>query len=84
MEQFRGPIERYVFIRLLEKSDAEDVLQEIWLTAYRRFGDLKDKQAFLAWIMAIARTKCADHFRAKARKMEIPLEITEEMLLQLL
>lgn len=80
LAEYRRPIERYVHFRLASPHDADDLLQEIYLTAYRRFGDLRDRQAFLAWLMAIARSKCADHFRAKARRMEIPLEITEELL----
>ena len=80
LREYRRPIERYVKFRLPSPADADDLLQEIYLTAYRRFGALRDKQAFLAWLMAIARSKCTDYFRAKARQMEIPLEITEEIL----
>ena len=80
LEEFRRPIERYVRIRLHSQHDADDLLQEICLTAYRRFGDLRDKKAFLAWLMAIARSKMTDYYRAQARKMEIPMEISEEML----
>lgn len=76
--QARGPVERYVKFRLPSAADADDVLQEIFLTAYRRFPALRDRQAFLAWIMAIARSRCADYFRARARQMEIPMELREE------
>jgi len=69
-----------VRLRLGSPHDADDLLQEIFLTAYRRFDALRDRQAFLAWLMAIARSKCADFFRAQACKMEIPMEIREEML----
>ena len=79
LSQWRRPVERYVHFRIASQADAEDVLQEIFLTAYRRFDALRDRQAFLAWILAIARSKCLDYFRAKARQMEIPLEIREEM-----
>lgn len=80
MSRYRRPIERYVRFRIASDADAEDVLQEIYLTAYRRFHALRDKQAFLAWITAIARSKCLDYFRSKARRMEIPIEIREEIL----
>ena len=78
--EYRRPVERYVRIRISSHTDAEDVLQEVYLTACRRFPALRDRQAFLAWILAIARSKCLDYFRAKARQMELPMEIREEVL----
>ena len=80
LNEYRRPVERYVRIRLSSHADAEDVLQEIYLTAYRRFSALRDHQAFLAWVLAIARSKCLDYFRAKARQMELPMEMKEEIL----
>ena len=80
LNEYRRPVERYVYFRIAARADAEDVLQEVYLTAYRRFGSLQNRQAFLAWMMSIARSKCLDYFRAKARQMEIPLEIREEIL----
>lgn len=41
----QGAAERYVRCRL-PAADAEDVLQEIRLTAYQRFGQLKKQDAF--------------------------------------
>ena len=52
LERYRRPIERYVRFRLASACDADDVLQDIFLTAYRRFDSLRDRQAFLAWLMA--------------------------------
>ena len=79
LNEYRRPVERYVRFRIASAADAEDVLQEVYLTAYRRFGFLRDRQAFLAWLMAIARSKCLDYFRAKARQLELPMEIREEV-----
>ena len=80
LSEYRRPVERYVHIRIASRADAEDVIQEIYLTAYRRFDSLQDHQAFLAWMLAIARSKCLDYFRRKARQMELPTEMKEEIL----
>ena len=80
LSEYRRPVERYVRFRIALPADAEDVLQEVYLTAYRRFGALRDRKAFLAWILAIARSRCLDYFRAKARQMELPMEMKEEIL----
>lgn len=70
----RGAVERFVKFKIPVAADAEDVLQEIYLTAYLKYGQLRDKDAFKPWLLSIARNRCSDYFRDKARCMEIPLE----------
>lgn len=67
-------VERFVRYRLPSQTDADDVLQEVYLSAYRKFPQLKNKDAFKPWIISIARNKCNDYFRAKAAQMEISIE----------
>lgn len=71
-------VERFVRFRLHSKTDADDVLQEIYLTAYQKFSQLKQKDAFKAWILSIARNKCNDYFRKMAIQPEMPLEELQE------
>ena len=67
-------VERFVRYRLPSQTDADDVLQEVYLSAYRSFSGLKNKDAFKPWILSIARNKCNDYFRSKAAQMEISIE----------
>ena len=67
-------VERFVRYRLPSQTDADDVLQEVYLSAYRNFPSLKNKDAFKPWIISIARNKCNDYFRARAAQMEISIE----------
>ena len=62
-------VERFVRYRLPSQADADDVLQEVYISAYRNFPNLKNKDAFKPWIISIARNKCNDYFRAKAAQM---------------
>lgn len=81
LDLHRSCIERFVRFRLSSKTEADDVLQETYLTAYQKFWQLKNKDAFKAWIMSIARNKCNDYFREKAVRLEIPIDdITEKEL----
>lgn len=75
-------VERFVKFRISNVYDAEDVLQEVYLTAYKNFEQLSTKQAFKAWVIGIARHKCNDYFRKKAKLLEIPLEELTETQLQ--
>ena len=72
------PLERFVKFRIGNPSDAEDVLQEVLIAAYRGQETLADESMFKPWILGIARNKCNDYFRAKAKRMEIPLESLDE------
>ena len=74
----RRAIERFVYYKLPSKWDADDVLQETCLTAQLKFPSLKDKTAFKAWILAIARNKCHDYFREKAKALDIALDDVSE------
>lgn len=81
LEAERVSVERFVRFRLNSKADADDVLQEVYLAAYQKFSQLKNKESFKAWIISIARNKCNDYFRKKATQYEIPIdEITESEL----
>ncbi len=71
-------LDRYVKFRV-GSSDAEDLVQEICLTAYQRFEQLREQDAFKGWILSIARNKCNDYFRKSARFETVPLELVPEL-----
>lgn len=77
----RRAVEQFVKFRLTTLSDADDVLQEVYLTAYQKFHQLKNTDSFKPWIISIARNKCNDYFRHIAGQMELPVEdLTEKEL----
>ena len=81
LEAERLSVDRFVRFRMNTKADADDVLQEVFLTAYQKFPQLKNKDSFKAWIISIARNKCNDSFRRKANQFEIPIDdLTEKEL----
>ena len=74
LAEVNSGLERFVRYRLPSQTDADDVLQEVYLSAYRSFAGLKNRNAFKPWIISIARNKCNDYFRARAAQMEISIE----------
>ena len=74
-------LQRYIRFRIGDKYDADDVLQESCMAAYESFAGLKDESAFKPWLLGIARHKCNDFFRQKAKRMEIPIEDLHERVL---
>ena len=71
LSEFKNPIERFVYYKLSSKADADDVLQEIYLTAFQKFNCLNDKTKFKTWLLKIAQNKCNDYYRAHAKRQEI-------------
>ena len=77
----RGSVERYVRFKISNKTDADDVLQEIWLAGFLQFEKLKNKNSFKAWIIGIARNKINDYFRNRREFLSID-ELPENELVQ--
>ncbi len=72
------PLQRYIRYKIANLHDAEDVMQEVCITASEKFPTLKDRAAFKAWLIGIAGHKCMDYYRRKAHLMEIPLDALTE------
>lgn len=53
-------------------SDAEDLVQEVFLSAFQQLAALRTTAAFRGWLGAIARHRATDYFRS--RKRDEPLE----------
>ncbi len=49
--------------RVRNASEAEDIVQETFIRAFRSLPDLKEPGRFSGWLLAIARNRSADHAR---------------------
>lgn len=78
LAEHRRAVERFIKYRLQSSADAEDLLQEVYLTAYRNYDQLKNPAAFKAWIISIARNSCNAYFRRQAEKREVSLDFLDE------
>ena len=71
--EHRGAVERFVRFRM-KKSDADDVIQDTVVNAYAKFGELRNRDAFLPWMLSIARNKCRDAYRTQMREVTVTLD----------
>ena len=72
-EKHSRTLERFVRFRM-RKCDADDVVQETAAAAFSKFAELRDKDAFLPWLLSIARNKCRDAYRSNARTQTVALD----------
>jgi RNA polymerase sigma-70 factor, ECF subfamily len=83
-ERFRQLAERelarlYGLARRLVGNDAEDVVQECLLRAFRSYSRLESDRAGSKWLTSILVNCCRDHWRAQGRRVEtVDLEDVDE------
>ncbi len=68
------PIYRYIFSKVTDKKDAEDLTAQVFLDALEGLPRYRHDGHFAAWLFGIARHKIADHYRSS--RSEVPLNIS--------
>jgi RNA polymerase sigma-70 factor (ECF subfamily) len=68
----------YSLARRLVASDAEDLVQECLLRAFRRFPDLRDEVAAERWFNAILVNCAKDRYRWAGRHPEVPVDPVDD------
>jgi RNA polymerase sigma-70 factor (ECF subfamily) len=61
-ERFARMVHGIVLARI-DRTDVDDVVQDVFVTALDRLADLREPAAFGGWLAAIARHRAADHGR---------------------
>jgi len=54
--------------RMVGRTEAEDLLQEIFLSAYRKIRLYKGESALGTWLFRLATNQCLDHLRSRANR----------------
>jgi RNA polymerase sigma-70 factor (ECF subfamily) len=68
----------YLVNTLRDRALAEDVLQETWLKAITAMDKFENRQVrFSAWLFAIARNVCREHWRTQNRTVAVTDEELE-------
>lgn len=82
LSRHRIAIERYILYRIPNRADAEDLFQEVSTAGFLKFSQLRDREQFKPWMLAIARNRCADYFR-RSSGPELSIEELPESRLSL-
>ena len=70
-----------VVLRILrDRSESEDVLQEVYLAVWRRAGAFDPERASAAaWLTAVARNRAIDRLRARPARPQAPPEVAYDL-----
>src|ERR1700753_420439 len=72
--QYRERIFAFILSKVHDHGRAEDIAQEVFMSALRRMRGADQAIAFKPWIYEIAKNACIDEFRRGNRAREVPLE----------
>jgi RNA polymerase sigma factor (sigma-70 family) len=75
--RYHRRIHAYVMGMVKDHGRAEDVTQEVFLSALRRMRETERPIAFKPWIYEIAKNACIDQFRRSRRADEVSLQAEE-------
>ncbi|WP_126652238.1 sigma-70 family RNA polymerase sigma factor [Chryseobacterium aureum] len=56
----------YTIMRVSSKEDAEDIVQETFLAAYKNVGNFENRSSVKTWLTSILKNKIIDHYRKKS------------------
>jgi RNA polymerase sigma factor (sigma-70 family) len=73
-QRYRPEIARYAGRTLGDDGRAEDVVQEIFISALRGIGTLDRPAGFKPWLYRIAHNACIDHMRRRGKAQEVPFD----------
>ena len=62
-EQTKGIVTKAICDQGVDGRDVEDVVQQVYLTAYQKLDSLEDNRAAFAWFKRTATNKAIDHIR---------------------
>ncbi|MEA2210986.1 MAG: hypothetical protein QOF83_934 [Solirubrobacteraceae bacterium] len=77
--RYRERIAAFIRSRLHDHARAEDVAQEVFISALRRLRSSEQQIVFKPWIYEIAKNACIDEYRRSQRSREVPLDAEAEL-----
>jgi RNA polymerase sigma factor (sigma-70 family) len=76
VNKYKGAVHAYAYLRVPDYQDAQDIVQEVFIKAYKKLAQLKWPHRFQSWLYTIAANECKLWLRShsKEREQEVPLE----------
>ncbi|WP_175583215.1 RNA polymerase sigma factor [Nocardia cyriacigeorgica] len=75
--RYQGQMFRLASKMLADRAEAEDVVQEVFLAAWRRLRQLNDDAAFVGWLYRMTTNRCLNVIRGRRPHVEVDLDLTE-------
>ena len=69
-------IYRYIVLKIGDRTEAEDMTQQVFLSAFKSISSFKYRKGtpFSSWLYRIAHNQIVDYWRKKSKRPAVPLE----------
>ncbi|MEU0543152.1 sigma-70 family RNA polymerase sigma factor [Nocardia sp. NPDC005978] len=74
--RYQGAMFRLAAKMLADQTEAQDVVQDVFLTAWRRLGQLEDDSAFVGWLYRATTNRCLNVLRKRQPTTDIDPDTT--------
>jgi RNA polymerase sigma-70 factor (ECF subfamily) len=64
-----------ILLGRVPRCDVDDLVQDVFLSAYTRLRELREPAAFGGWLAAIARNRATDYLRQSRPQVDLPEEL---------
>jgi RNA polymerase sigma-70 factor, ECF subfamily len=64
-----------VLLGRVPRSEVDDLVQEVFLTAFRRLSSLRDHASFGGWLATVARNRATDYLRHARPESSLPEDL---------
>jgi RNA polymerase sigma-70 factor, ECF subfamily len=75
VDKYKQPVMNFIFRRLRDETEAEDLAQNVFLQVYKSRGRYKQTAKFSTWLFTITHNLCLNELRRRSRH---PAESLEE------
>ena len=66
-----APLVHGVLLARLPREEVQDVMQEVFLAAFKTLGTIREKEAIGAWLVKVARNQAANYYRSTRKTDEL-------------
>ena len=68
VKQYQKEVINFLYRLVGNRFEAEDLAQDTFIKAYKKFDSIKDSQKMCSWLLSIARNTAVDFFRSHKEK----------------
>jgi RNA polymerase sigma-70 factor (ECF subfamily) len=72
-----GPMVHGILLARVPFDEVDDLVQDVFLLAFKRIQSLREAGAFGGWLAMIARNRAVDFYRRKRETEELPENLTQ-------
>jgi RNA polymerase sigma-70 factor (ECF subfamily) len=73
-----GPMVHGILLARVPWNDVDDLVQDVFLHAFKRLNTLRDVNAFGGWLAMITRNRAIDYHRRSREMEELPLDLAHK------